>query len=71
MSEMEKELSSTKKSFSTLVTKVRAKENSINVLKNDIRRVERESDIIRNEAASAQQVLAILFRCTRTQNSSC
>ena len=68
---MEKELSSTKKGFSTLVTKVRAKENSINVLKNDIRRVERESDIIRNEAASAQQVLVILFRCTRTQNSSC
>ena len=44
---MEKELASTKKSLSTLVIKSRSKEQSINSVKHDIRKVEREIEIIK------------------------
>jgi hypothetical protein len=53
---MEKELASTKKSLSTLVIKARSKEQSINGIKNDIRKVEREIDIIKQEAVLASKV---------------
>jgi hypothetical protein len=44
---MEKELASSKKSLSTFVIKSRNKEQAINTVKNDIRKVEREIEIIR------------------------
>lgn len=48
MNELDKELVATKKSLSTFVVKSKLKEQSINNLKNNIKKVERESDIIRN-----------------------
>lgn len=44
---MEKELSSTKKSLSTMVMKTKAKEYNINRLKNDIAKIERDQAILR------------------------
>lgn len=53
---MEKELASTKKSLSTFVIKSRNKQQSINILKNDIRKVEREIEILKQEALLASKV---------------
>jgi hypothetical protein len=44
---MEKELQSTKKSLSTFVIKSRLKEQSVNAVKNSLKKVEREIDIIK------------------------
>ena len=62
---MEKELSSCKKSLSTLVIKARSKEQSINQLKNNIRKVEREAEIIRQEATVASKVPPHPYRHTK------
>jgi hypothetical protein len=44
---MDKELASTKKSLSTLVIKSRSKEQCINNVKNEIRKIEREIEILK------------------------
>lgn len=47
VNELEKELASSKKSLGTYVTRCRGKEQAINAIKNELRKVEREIDIIR------------------------
>jgi len=50
---MEKELAAAKKSFDTMVLKSKSKEYSINRLKNEIKKVEYESGVIKKEAKQA------------------
>ena len=57
MNELDRELASTKKSLSSFVVKAKLKEQSINHIKGNIKKVERETGIIRNEASAASQVL--------------
>jgi predicted type IV restriction endonuclease len=46
------------------VVKSRLKEQAINQVKNNIKKVEREADIIRSEAANAGKVLIVALRNT-------